>query len=75
MHRVYQNVFKNTPAMDLRLIVGNRNRRNAKNELIRKRPKRSLLQCKQMQNKYKKMLERRKQNKKSVTTNVQTNNT
>ncbi|CAF4114805.1 unnamed protein product, partial [Adineta steineri] len=75
MHRVYQNVFKNTPAMDLRLIVGNRNRRNAKNELIRKRPKRSLLQCKQMQNKYKKMLERRKQNKKSVSTNVQTNNT
>ncbi|CAF1398943.1 unnamed protein product, partial [Adineta steineri] len=56
MHRVYQNVFKNTPAMDLRLIVGNRNRRNAKNELIRKRPKRSLLQCKQIQNKYKKML-------------------
>ncbi|CAF1379607.1 unnamed protein product [Adineta steineri] len=56
MHRVYQNVFKNTPAMDLRLIVGNRNRRNAKNELIRKRPKRSLLQCKKIQNKYKKML-------------------
>ncbi|CAF4149886.1 unnamed protein product, partial [Adineta steineri] len=75
MHKVYQNVFKNTSAMDLRLIVGNRNRRDAKNELIRKRPKRSLLQCKQMQNKYKKMLERRKQNKKSVTTNVQANNT
>ncbi|CAF4377043.1 unnamed protein product [Adineta steineri] len=56
MHRVYQNVFKNTPAIDLRLIVGNRNRRDAKNELIRKRPKRSLLQCKQIQNKYKKML-------------------
>ncbi|CAF1379646.1 unnamed protein product [Adineta steineri] len=50
------NVFKNTPAMDLKLIVGNRNRRDAKNELIRKRPKRSLLQCKQIQNKYKKML-------------------
>ncbi|CAF1540598.1 unnamed protein product [Adineta steineri] len=49
MHRVYQNVFKNTPAMDLKLIVDNRNRRKAKNELIRKRPKRSLLQCKQMQ--------------------------
>ncbi|CAF1383295.1 unnamed protein product [Adineta steineri] len=75
MHRVYQNVFKNTSAMDLKLIVGNRNRRNVKNELIRKRPKRSLLQCKQIQNKYKKMLERRKQNKKYVTTNVQANNT
>ncbi|CAF1490368.1 unnamed protein product [Adineta steineri] len=56
MHQIYHNVFKNTPAMDLRLIVGNRNRRDAKNELIRKRPKRSLLQCKQIQNKYKKML-------------------
>ncbi|CAF3855858.1 unnamed protein product, partial [Adineta steineri] len=75
MHRVYQNVSKNTSAMVLKLIVGNRNRRDAKHELIRKRPKRSLLQCKQIQNKYKKMLKRRKQNKKSVTTNVQTNNT
>ncbi|CAF1340300.1 unnamed protein product [Adineta steineri] len=56
MHQIYQNVFKNTPAMDLRLIVGNRNRRDAKNELIRKRPKRSLLQCKQIRTKYQKML-------------------
>ncbi|CAF1369265.1 unnamed protein product [Adineta steineri] len=56
IHQIYHNVFKNTPAMDLRLIVGNRNRRDAKSELIRKRPKRSLLQCKQIQNKYKKIL-------------------
>lgn len=56
IHQVYGNVFKNTPAMDLKLIVGSRNRRDAKNELIKKRPKRSLLQCKQILNKYKKML-------------------
>ncbi|CAF1524992.1 unnamed protein product, partial [Adineta steineri] len=56
IHQIYQNVFKNTPAMDLRIIVGNRNRRDAKNELIRKRPKRSLLQCKQIRTKYQKLL-------------------
>ena len=54
-HHVYENIFKNTPSMDLKLIVGSRNRRDAKNELIQKRPKRSLLQCKQISKKYKKM--------------------
>jgi len=43
MHRVYEDVFKNTPAMYAKLIVGNRNRRDAKNELINKRPKKTLL--------------------------------
>ncbi len=56
MHRVYENVFKNTPAMNLKLIVGNRNRPNATNELVRKRPKASILQNKRIKNKYKKFL-------------------
>ena len=56
IHHVYEDVFKNTPAMDLKLIVGSRNRRNTQNELIRKRPKRSLVQCKQIKKKYKKIL-------------------
>ena len=43
MHQVYDNVFQNTPAMYSRMIVGTRNRRDMKNELIRKRPKRTLL--------------------------------
>ena len=43
MHRVYDNLFKGTPAADVKLIVGNKNRRPAKNELICKRPKQSLL--------------------------------
>ena len=43
MHRVYEDVFRSTPAMNVKLVVGNRNRRDAMNELIRKRPKRSLL--------------------------------
>ena len=30
MHQVFENVFQNTNAMDLKLIVGNRNRREAK---------------------------------------------
>jgi hypothetical protein len=44
MHQVYDGTFENTPAMYAKLIVGTRNRRDAKNELIRKRPKRTLLQ-------------------------------
>ena len=55
MHRVYENVFRSTPVMDLKLVVGNRNRRDAKNELIRKRPKRALLKCKTIKSKYKKI--------------------
>jgi hypothetical protein len=53
---VYGNVFRNTPAMNLQLIVGNRNRRDAKNELVRKRPKPSILQNKRIKNKYLKFL-------------------
>ncbi|CAF5229846.1 unnamed protein product, partial [Rotaria magnacalcarata] len=37
------NTFKDTPAADVKLIVGNKNRRSAKTELICKRPKQSLL--------------------------------
>jgi len=44
MHRVYQNTFENSPAIYTRLVVGNRNRRNAQHELVRKRPKKTLLQ-------------------------------
>lgn len=44
LHRVYEDVFKDTTAMYTKLIVGNRNRRDAQNELIRKRPPRTLLQ-------------------------------
>ena len=46
MHKIYNDVFKNTPVEDLKLIVGTRNRRNAGNELIRKRPSQRLLQNK-----------------------------
>jgi hypothetical protein len=43
LHQVYENAFKNTTVTDVTLIVGNRNRRNATNELINKKPKLSLL--------------------------------
>lgn len=43
MHQVYDDVFRNTPAMYTKMRVCTRNRRDAKNELIRKRPKRTLL--------------------------------
>ena len=44
MHQVYEHTFQNTPAMYTKMVVGTRNRRDTKNELIRKRPKRTLLQ-------------------------------
>jgi hypothetical protein len=46
MHRIYEDIFGNTPAMHSKLIAGNRNRRNTQHELIRKRPKQTLLQNK-----------------------------
>ena len=51
MHKIYNNVFKNTPVEDLKLIVGTRNRRDAGNELIRKRPTQRLLQNKPLKSK------------------------
>ncbi len=52
IHQVYDNVFKNTNAMNLKIIVGNRNRRDAKNELIHKRPKPSILKNKPIKSNY-----------------------
>ncbi|CAF2045443.1 unnamed protein product [Rotaria magnacalcarata] len=50
MHQVYDNIFKDTPAADVKLIVGNKNRRSGKTELICKRPKQSLLINKPVKN-------------------------
>ena len=52
IHEEYDKVFQNTPAMDLTLVVGNRNRRDARTELIRKRPQQSLLKNKQRRSKW-----------------------
>ena len=52
MHQVYDDVFHDTPAMYTKMVVGTRNRRDAKNELIRKRPKRTLLRNTITQRKY-----------------------
>jgi hypothetical protein len=52
MHKIYEDTFQNTYAMEVKIIVGNRNRRDTKNELIRKRPKRAILQNKPMESKY-----------------------
>lgn len=46
LHQVYDDIFHNTPAAAVKLIVGNRNRRDARHELIRKKPKLSVLQNK-----------------------------
>ena len=51
MHQIYHDVFKNTPVEDVKSIVGTRNRRDARNDLVRKRPQRALLQNKQQKSK------------------------
>ncbi|CAF4418920.1 unnamed protein product, partial [Adineta steineri] len=52
LHEKYTDVFNNTPAMDVKLIVGNRNRRAATNDLIRKKPRKSLLTNKPLKSMY-----------------------
>ena len=52
IHQIYDNVFKHTPVEDVKMIVGTRNRRDARNDLIRKRPKRSILQNKPKQSEF-----------------------
>ena len=46
IHQIYNDVFKNSPVADVKSIVGTRNRRDARNDLIRKRPQRALLKNK-----------------------------
>lgn len=46
MHKIYDDTFKETPVADVKMIVGSRNRRDAKNDLIRKRPHQSILKNK-----------------------------
>jgi hypothetical protein len=46
MHHLYDNTFANQVDKDIKMIVGNRNRRDAQKELIRKRPKQYLLKNK-----------------------------
>lgn len=43
IHQVYDDVFQNTPAMYTKMVVGTRNRRDVKDELMRKRPEQTLL--------------------------------
>ncbi|CAF1440935.1 unnamed protein product [Adineta steineri] len=52
LHEKYTDVFNNTPAMDVKLIVGNQNRRAATNDLIRKKPRKSLLTNKPLKSMY-----------------------
>ena len=44
VHTLHQHMFHNSPAIYSKLIVGNRNRRNTQHELVRKRPRKALLQ-------------------------------
>jgi len=52
MHKLYEDYFGDPSAMNIKMIVGNCNRRSAKHELIRKRPKKVLLQNKPIKSMY-----------------------
>ena len=43
MHRIYDSVFRGTPAMDIKLIVGHTNNRSVKRDLAQARPTMILL--------------------------------
>jgi len=43
LHQIWSQKFANITAMDVKVIVGNRTNRDAKSELVRKRPHPSLL--------------------------------
>ena len=51
MHKLYKDHFGDPLAMGIKMIVGNRNRRSATLELVRKKPKKSLLQNKPIKSK------------------------
>jgi hypothetical protein len=52
MHHIYDNTFQNQIDKDIKMIVGNRNRRDAKKELIHKRPKQYLIKNKTHKRKF-----------------------
>ncbi|UJR29591.1 hypothetical protein I4U23_010808 [Adineta vaga] len=52
VHRIHDNLFKNTPNEDIRLIAGHRNSPNIERELTRKRPSLSLLKNEEPKTKY-----------------------
>lgn len=52
MHHMYDSTFQNQIGNGMKMIVGNRNRRDAKKELIHKRPKQYLLKNKAHKSKF-----------------------
>jgi ATP-dependent Lon protease len=52
IHQIWSEVFANTLASEVQVIVGNRNNRDAKSEMVQKRPNLSLLITKDYPGKY-----------------------
>ncbi|CAF3198709.1 unnamed protein product [Rotaria socialis] len=46
LHRIFQETFANTPIIETKLIVGNKNQKSKMKELIRKRPRQTILKNK-----------------------------
>ncbi|CAM4976010.1 unnamed protein product [Rotaria socialis] len=59
IHKLYSEIFHDTIATDLRLILGHRNHRNTRHELVQKRPHQTMLKPTPLLNTIKKKPERR----------------
>ncbi|CAF3572915.1 unnamed protein product [Rotaria socialis] len=71
LHRIFQETFANTPIIETKLIVGNRNRKNTMKELIRKRPRQTILKNKPRANENREKNRHRQQKAQNQTTNNQ----
>jgi hypothetical protein len=52
MHKHDKDIFWNPSEMNVKIIVGNCNRRSARHEMIRKRPKNALVQDRPINSEY-----------------------
>ncbi|CAF3203641.1 unnamed protein product [Rotaria socialis] len=72
IHRIFQETFANTPIIETKLVVGNRNQRNTIKELIRKRSRQTILKNKAKANENQKMNRLRQLQAQNKTTIQQT---
>ncbi len=50
-HQIWNNIFRNTPTVNTKLIIGTCNRRNATKEMVSKRPRIQPISKKKLQQK------------------------
>ncbi|CAM4912770.1 unnamed protein product [Rotaria socialis] len=71
LHRIFQETFANTQIIETKLIVGNRNQKSTMRELIRKRPRQTILKNKAKANENQQLNRHRQLKAQNQTTNNQ----